>query len=70
MDTSYPSNTATTDVTIGVIRNANAPRFGQPSYTARISEVFPVGGDVAKITAIDADEARKNSIVYMIKPYL
>ena len=64
VDTSYPNNIALTDVMINVICDANAPRFSQPSYTARISEVFPVGGDVKQITATDADEV-SSKICYL-----
>jgi len=64
IDTAYKENKAITDVLITVTRNANAPKFQRSSYTSRISEMYPIGEDIVKISATDADNVHNNIMFF------
>jgi protocadherin Fat 4 len=54
-DSEFPDNLVTSDVTIDVTRNPNAPRFENNRYTSSISESFPVGDIILQVKATDDD---------------
>lgn len=57
-DETYPDNDVSKMITVRVTRNANAPRFSQASYTQRVSESFPIGGEIMTAVATDPDGVR------------
>ena len=57
-DRFYPNAKAETRVTINVIRNPNAPRFDQSTYTVTVRESFPVGSLIVNPTAEDRDQVK------------
>ena len=56
IDSGNPDKTATTTVTIPIIRNVNAPKFQQDSYEGTINENVDMGTSVIQVAATDADE--------------
>ncbi|KAK3089813.1 hypothetical protein FSP39_006721 [Pinctada imbricata] len=65
-DTYYPNNRGAATVTINIIRNPSAPIFSQNSYETTINENFPVGDEVIRATATDADGLEKNPNILTI----
>ena len=55
-DNAYPTNQATSDVTIAIIRDQFGPVF-QPNsvYEITISEKSAIGGNVIQVNAVDPD---------------
>jgi len=54
-DTNYPKDVALENVTITVNRNPNPPRFANATYSATISDTFPLVTEVLKVSATDPD---------------
>lgn len=54
-DSAFPNNRVMEQLSINVLRNPNAPRFDQNSYSKRISETFPVGEIILQVAATDQD---------------
>ncbi len=56
-DSAYPSNQATSDVTIVVLRNINGPIFlPSATYETSVSEDVDIGTTVITLTTQDRDE--------------
>jgi hypothetical protein len=56
LDTGNPDKTATTWVTIPVLRNVNAPKFQRDSYEATVNENIDVGQAIIQTISSDADQ--------------
>lgn len=55
-DSAYPSNRATTDVTIFVLRNVNGPIFiPSATYQQSVQEDIPIGTSILTVSAQDRD---------------
>ncbi|XP_041364041.1 cadherin-23-like [Gigantopelta aegis] len=54
-DSAYPTNHASSNVTISVNRNPNRPVFNPSSYAERIPESFPLGTSLLRVQATDDD---------------
>ena len=54
-DSAYPSARQLAEVTVTVLRNTNAPIFSPSSYDTSISERYPIGEQVLRVTATDDD---------------
>ncbi|RUS85645.1 hypothetical protein EGW08_006591, partial [Elysia chlorotica] len=54
-DSAFPIQRATAEVNIFVVRNENPPFFINEPYTRDLTEEFPLGGSVFRVTAIDND---------------
>ena len=55
IDDAEPGRVATVDVTILVIRNANAPRFLENHYQKTVSQETPLGEAIIVVNATDDD---------------
>ena len=54
-DDANPENIATTNLTITVRRNENAPRFDRGEYVANVLEIAPIGTQLVELEASDRD---------------
>lgn len=54
-DDAYPLQTVTTNITISVNRNPNAPVFNPQVYTRVISEDYTLGRSLVQVNVSDAD---------------
>ena len=54
-DDANPENIATTNLTITVDRNKNAPRFDRGEYVANVLEIAPIGTQLVELEATDRD---------------
>ncbi|XP_062579030.1 protocadherin Fat 3-like [Saccostrea cucullata] len=54
-DVAYPNDRATTNVTITITRNENAPQFDRVQYSANISESTAINVVVLQLNATDRD---------------
>ena len=54
-DDAEPGRVATVDVTIVVIRNANAPKFLENQYQKTMSQDTPLGEAIIGVNATDGD---------------
>ncbi len=55
-DDANPDKTTSTNLTITVNRNANAPRFQNSNIRATVLEIVPVGSSIATVRATDRDQ--------------
>ena len=55
VDDAEPGRVATVDVTIVVIRNANAPKFVENQYQKTVSQETPLGEAIIVVNATDKD---------------
>ena len=55
IDDAEPGRVATVDVTIVVIRNANAPKFLESQYQKTVSQETPLGESIIGVNATDDD---------------
>lgn len=62
-DGGVPPLTQTAILTVGVLRNLNAPKFDNDAYQAEILEVLSIGSSVLKVNARDEDDKQPNNIV-------
>lgn len=49
------STTATSTVTINIVRNANAPALNATNYEVTIHETQELGQPIIRVTAVDGD---------------
>ena len=54
-DSAYPTNHASSNVTLSVNRNPNSPVFRPSSYSERIPESFSLGTSLLQVQATDDD---------------
>ena len=55
VDDAEPGRVATVDVTIVVIRNANAPKFLESQYQKTVLQDMPLGEAIIVVNATDED---------------
>lgn len=68
-DTAYPSQVASTNITISVNRNPRAPEFVAQNYERTITEDYTLGLSLVQITATDADGVCKIGFHVLIFTY-
>ena len=62
-DSEFPATRASTDVIVNVERNPSAPVFSpDEARSVTISDRFPVGGEVVRLLATDADGVSHHSL--------
>ncbi len=54
-DDANPENIASTNLTINVRRNENAPRFDRGEYAVNMLEIDPIGSEIVQLEASDRD---------------
>ena len=64
-DDANPENRATTNLTITVRRNENAPRFDRGEYVANVLEIDSIGTELVQLEASDRD---RDELYFYVMP--
>ena len=70
VDDAEPGRVATVDVTIVVIRNANAPKFLENQYRVTVSQQTPLGEAVVSVNATDKDGVSFRFVFVLVEFYI
>ena len=57
-DSAFPYNRGTGEITVTVIRNANAPEFTEDIYSKTVDDNYPIGEDLLQVEAEDEDKVK------------